>query len=74
LSINKLKKIECLDDVERLLIVRKRLNKKQYEFAREIGVSPSYLLAVENYKKPFTKSLVKKINDYLQLKEMEQKR
>ncbi len=60
-----------MDNVERLLIIRKRLNKKQYEFAREIGVSPSYLLAVENYKKPFTKSLLRKINAYLQSKEME---
>lgn len=71
LNKSKIETIECLDNVERLIIVRKRLNKKQYEFAREIGISSSYLLAIENYKKPLTKNLVTKINNYLKYKELE---
>ncbi|WP_066418214.1 helix-turn-helix domain-containing protein [Sutcliffiella cohnii] len=67
----KFKDIECLDNVERLLVLRKRLNKKQYEFAREIGVSPNYLLSVENYKKPFTKSLKQRIEKYLEMENYE---
>jgi len=63
--------IECEDMVERLLILRKRLQMKQYEFAREIGISTSYLLAVEKYKKPFTKRLQTKINRYLKKQQME---
>lgn len=53
------------DDVERLIILRKRLNKSQYEFARLLGISPSYIGQIENYKVPFTRKMRDRIDDYL---------
>ncbi|MGE6755919.1 MULTISPECIES: helix-turn-helix domain-containing protein [Rossellomorea] len=65
-KITKLSEVEALTDVEKLIVLRKRLgNKKQYEFARDIGISPNYLVAIENYRQPFTEKLAMKINDYL---------
>ncbi|PGT80590.1 helix-turn-helix transcriptional regulator [Bacillus sp. AFS040349] len=53
------------NDVERLIILRKRLNKSQYEFAHDIGISTSYLGLIENYKYPFTTELKERIDQYL---------
>ncbi|MGN7300600.1 helix-turn-helix domain-containing protein [Ferdinandcohnia sp. SAFN-114] len=53
------------NDVERLIILRKRLEKSQYEFAKALGVSSSYLGQIENYKVPFTVQFKERINDYL---------
>ncbi|WP_078557249.1 helix-turn-helix transcriptional regulator [Bacillus alkalicellulosilyticus] len=53
------------DDVERLIILRKRLGKSQYQIAKDLGVSTSYIGQIENYKYPFTDSLRDKINNYL---------
>ncbi|QAS54786.1 helix-turn-helix domain-containing protein [Halobacillus litoralis] len=53
------------DDHERLIILRKRLGKSQYQFAMDLGVSSSYIGQVENYKFPFTNQLKDRINSYL---------
>jgi len=53
------------NDVERLIILRKRLEKSQYEFAKALGISTSYLGQIENYKVPFTSQFKERINDYL---------
>lgn len=59
--------IQVIDEVERLIILRKRLgNIKQYELADRLGVSHSYIGAIENYRAPFTKKLRKKLNKYLE--------
>jgi len=60
------KHIQIEDDVERLIILRKRLGKSQYEFAKAIGVTGNYLNNVENKYKAFTPKLKKKITYYLE--------
>ncbi|MFC0273751.1 helix-turn-helix domain-containing protein [Metabacillus herbersteinensis] len=67
---NKFKEIKLIEnDVERLIILRKRLNKSQYEFAKDLGVSASYLGQVENYKFPFSHQLRDRINEYLRMEQ-----
>lgn len=61
----RLEEIEAIDDVERLIILRKRLNMNQKEFSEHIGYTHIYLAYIENYKKPFTRKLNKKINQFL---------
>lgn len=51
----KLKDITLQDDVEQLVILRKRLNKDQHQFANELNITSKYLSAVENYRSPFSK-------------------
>lgn len=51
---------------ERLLLLRRRLDKTQYQFAQDIGVSESYLGQVESGKFPVTKQLIKKINVFIE--------
>lgn len=66
MEVQKLADIDQInDDVERLIILRKRLNKSQYEFARLLGISPSYIGQIENYKVPFTKKMRDRIDEYL---------
>ncbi len=64
--MDRFENVAILDDVERLIVLRKRLgNKKQYQFARDIGCSGSYLAKIESYHAPFSNKLRKKINTYL---------
>lgn len=64
--IDKFEEIKIVEsDVERLIILRKRLGKSQYQFSKDIGVSSSYLGQIENYKYPFTINLKQKINKFL---------
>jgi len=53
------------DDVERLIILRKRLKLNQFQFAKEIGISSSYLRKVESRTIPFPFKFRKKIDEYL---------
>jgi len=69
--ITTLGKIETENDVERLIILRKRLGMTQYQFARALGISTSYLGAVENYHLPFSGRLKKKVNAYLEMEKRE---
>lgn len=41
------KDIQLLNDAERLVILRKRLNLSQFQLAKELGISTSYLGQVE---------------------------
>lgn len=61
----KLEEIFCLDDVEKLLVLRKRLGLKQHELARIIGIHSNYLSAIESYKAPLTTKMKDKINQYI---------
>lgn len=74
ITVNKLNQIEVEDDLERLLILRKRLNLSQYQFAHAVGVSPSYISQVERGKSPITEQFRTRINDFLKReKEMYEK-
>jgi transcriptional regulator with XRE-family HTH domain len=63
--IRDLNQIEILDDAERLIILRKRFNLSQFQFAKELGISQSYLGQVERGNCLFSTSLKERINDYL---------
>lgn len=72
MELDILNHIQVIDDVERIIILRKRLgNMKQYEFAKELQISTNYLVAIENYRLPVTDKLRKKINNFLKRLEME---
>lgn len=68
----KLQQLSVANDVERLILLRKRLNMKQYEFAKVIGVSSNYIANVENYRMPLTTLLIKKVNQYLAKEERDE--
>lgn len=53
-------------DSERLLLLIRKLNIKQYQFAKELGYSSVYIESVINGRSPFTGSLHKRINAYLE--------
>jgi transcriptional regulator with XRE-family HTH domain len=57
--------IQVMDDSERIIIIRKRLNKSQHEFASDIGVSSSYLSQIERMILPVTPSIKARIEDFL---------
>lgn len=61
-DIMKLQQIKIENDVERLILLRKRLNMRQYEFAKLVGVSTNYIANIENYRMPITTHLIKKVN------------
>ncbi|NRD81042.1 helix-turn-helix domain-containing protein [Bacillus sp. BRMEA1] len=66
MKLESLNQIQVSDDVERIIILRKRLgNMKQYELAKELQISTNYLVAIENYRLPVTNKLLKKINNFL---------
>lgn len=72
-TLSKFNNIEINNDVERLIVLRKRLgNMKQYELARELGVSASYIVAIENFRQPFTNNFKKKLDQFLKRLELEQ--
>ena len=57
--------IQALDDVEKIILIRKRLGLKQYEFSKLLGYTPNHLANVENYKSPISKKLKTKIEEFL---------
>ncbi|MFT9495763.1 MULTISPECIES: helix-turn-helix domain-containing protein [Bacillota] len=59
------KKIKPLNDAERLIILRKRLNLSQFQFAQELGISSSYLGQAERGNCSFSPFLKERINEYL---------
>lgn len=70
MEIRSFKDIQIMDDVERLVILRKRYNKSQYEFAKDIGVSPSYVGQVERYEYPITQTMLKRIEEFIKQENM----
>jgi DNA-binding XRE family transcriptional regulator len=57
--------IKPIDDTERLIILRRRLNLSQFQFAKELGISSSYLGQVERGSCSFSPYLKDRINEYL---------
>ncbi|WP_432806042.1 helix-turn-helix domain-containing protein [Mycobacterium sp. Z3061] len=43
----KLNEVYPLDNIERLILLRRQLNMTQFQFAKEIGISPSTLSQIE---------------------------
>lgn len=64
-SIMDFKEIVIEDDVERMLILRKRLNMSQFQFAKVLNVSQSYIGQVERYEYPLNDPLRKRIEKFL---------
>ncbi|MGS2779892.1 helix-turn-helix domain-containing protein [Robertmurraya sp. GLU-23] len=74
LTVYRLNEIEIEDDIERLIILRKRLNLSQYQFAKAVGVSTSYLGQIERGELPLSVQFRARINDFLKReKEMYEK-
>ncbi|KAA6446996.1 hypothetical protein [Bacillus swezeyi] len=61
-----LSEIKAENDVEKLVLLLKRLQQTQHTFAKNIGVSSSYMHQIINYKAPLTPSIEKKVNEYLE--------
>lgn len=57
--------IEIKDDAERIFILRKRLGMSQFQFAKELGISTSYLGQVERGEHLITKNLKERLQEYL---------
>ncbi len=69
----KFNEIQALTDVERILLIRKRFNLKQYQLSAILGYTPNHLANVENYKHPVSKKLKRRIEEFLKEKEEEKK-
>ncbi len=63
--VEKLDEIKCEDPVEKMIVLRKRSGLYQYDFAKEIGVTPGYLRKIENYEMPFSDKLKKRVNAFI---------
>lgn len=57
----KLEDVSAADDIEKLIVLRKRLRLNQKEFSDLIGYTPNYIANIENYKMPLTNKLKRKI-------------
>jgi transcriptional regulator with XRE-family HTH domain len=63
--VSNLNDIKLADDAERLIILRKRLSLSQFQLAKDLGISSSYLGQVERGELPFSPHLKVRINDFL---------
>lgn len=57
--------LEPLSDIEKLIIIRKRLHMSQFQFAKEIGIEPAYYGKIERGQRNLSKNIRRKINDFL---------
>lgn len=62
----KFNEIQAQTDVERIILIRKRFNLKQYEFSKILGYTPNHLANVENYKHPVSSKLKLRIEGFLE--------
>lgn len=60
--------LEPLSDIEKLIIIRKRLHMSQFQFAKEIGIEPAYYGKIERGQRNLSKNIRRKINDFLKEK------
>ncbi|WP_282155791.1 helix-turn-helix transcriptional regulator [Cytobacillus gottheilii] len=63
--VKKLEDVNVQNDTDRVVLLMRQLNVKQYEFAKELGYSKVYLESVINGRAPFTNSFRQRINEYL---------
>lgn len=61
----KLDTLEDLTEMERVMIVRKRFNLSQFQFAEEIGISASYYSQLERGKCELTKTIKKRVQRFV---------
>ncbi|MEI2356277.1 helix-turn-helix domain-containing protein [Mesobacillus zeae] len=64
--VSNLNEIQLMGDSERLIILRKRLCMSQFQMAKDLSISPSYLGQVERGELPFSPALKARINNYLE--------
>lgn len=57
--------IEIKNDAERIYILRKRLKMSQFQFAKELGISTSYLGQLERGDHFITKNFKERIQEFL---------
>ncbi|MEX3623677.1 helix-turn-helix domain-containing protein [Viridibacillus arvi] len=65
----KFNEIQAQTDVERIILIRKRFQMKQYQFSKLLGYTPNHLANVENYKHPVSAKLKRKIEEFLKEQE-----
>jgi transcriptional regulator with XRE-family HTH domain len=68
----KFDEIQAQTDVERIILIRKRYNLKQYQLSNILGYTPNHLANVENYKHPVSAKLKRKIEEFLTKMEEQQ--
>lgn len=61
--------LEPLSDIEKLIIIRKRLHMSQFQFAKEIGIEPAYYGKIERGQRNLSKNIRRKINNFLKREE-----
>ncbi|KZE68016.1 hypothetical protein AWM68_17750 [Fictibacillus phosphorivorans] len=64
-TVTSFNEIKLGNDAERLIILRKRLNLNQFQFAKELGISVSYIGQMEREELPFSPHIKAKINEFL---------
>lgn len=69
--ISQFRDVKIRSDHDRLILLIRQLGLKQYEFARELGYTPSYLESIINGRSPFTNALKKRIDIYLMNRQKE---
>lgn len=60
-----LKDIQIQSEGEVLLLIRRRCNLTQFQFAEKLGVSKNHINLIENGKYPLSKKTKKKVKDFL---------
>ncbi|MEG6533241.1 helix-turn-helix transcriptional regulator [Caldifermentibacillus hisashii] len=60
----KLNEVYPLDNIERLILLRRQLNMTQFQFAKEIGISPSTLSQIERGVSLLNENVLNKIKIY----------
>jgi plasmid maintenance system antidote protein VapI len=64
--LKRLQDVRVETDSDRVVLLIRQLNIKQYELAEELGYSKVYLESVINGRAPFTKAFRKRIDNYLE--------
>ncbi|TYS60677.1 helix-turn-helix transcriptional regulator [Bacillus infantis] len=68
--IMKLQDVSIQSDTDRLILLLRHLGMKQYELAEELGYARAYVEAVINGRSPFTDSFKKRIEEYLESRQI----
>lgn len=72
--VRRLKDVTVQSDQDRVILLIRHLNIKQYQLAKELGYSKVYFESVINGRAPFTDSFRKRIDNFLAIREKETKK
>lgn len=67
--IRRLEDIKIESDRDRLILLMKKLNLKQYELAKQLGYNRVYVESIVNGRSPITESFLHRLNEYLENRE-----